>query len=128
MELIKAKDIMIKDVAVISDGEPLIKAIRLMLEKSVSGLPVVNAQNELIGMVTEHDVMNFAFSGTASEATVADAMTKDVIAFSPEDDIKKIADAFLRKRIRRIPIVEGKKIVGIVSRREILREIARWYS
>ncbi len=127
MEISKAKDVMVKDVITIKAYDSLSNAIKLMLEHSISGLPVVNDQNELIGMVTEHDVMNFAFSGSAAEATVEDAMTKDVISFSPSDDIKKIADTLIRKRIRRIPIVEGKKVVGIVSRREILREIVHWY-
>ena len=128
MEIKQAWEIMTKNVITIRENDSLLTAIDLMLRHSISGLPVLNEKDDLVGIVSEHDVMNFVFSGSAAEANVSDAMSTKLITCSPEDDIKKIADIFLEKRIRRVPIVKGNKLIGIISRRDILREIARWYN
>lgn len=128
MKTTNARDIM---TAVVVTARPEIKlteAIKLFLRYSVSGMPVVDEQGDLVGIITEHDIMNFAFSGNAAETTVAEAMTSDVLSFSADTDIETLVGCCATHRVRRVPIVEGKRVVGIVSRRDILRDLDRRYN
>ena len=128
MKPTRASDIMTTVVIAARPDMKLTEAIRLFLRHAVSGMPVVDENKRLVGIITEHDIMNFAFSGNAAETTVAEAMTKNVMAFEPNDEVEKLVACCAQHRIRRVPIVEGGKVVGIVSRRDILREIDCRYS
>lgn len=123
----KAKDIMSTPVVVARKDMRLTEAITLLLRWHISGMPVVDSSGKLVGIVTEHDIMNFGLSGNAADTPVEKAMTKEVTTFAPDSDLETIINCFASKHIRRFPIVEGKKVVGIVSRRDILREMRRMY-
>jgi CBS domain-containing protein len=119
--MLKAKDIMSKTVTVIRHDGTLLDAIQLLVCKEISGLPVVDESGKMIGIITEKDILNFIFSGNLKNTQVADAMSKDVVSFSPETDMDTIALAVGQNRFRRVPIVAEGKVVGIVSRRDIIR-------
>jgi CBS domain-containing protein len=127
MKIRCAADIMTSPVILAQEEMRLTEVIGLLLRWNISGLPVVNDAGKLVGIITEHDVMNFAFDGQAAEATVGEAMSKDVMSFPPGVDIETLVNTYVSKRIRRVPIVEDGKVVGIVSRRDILREMQRMY-
>lgn len=122
-----ASDIMTREVVSVGIHEPLTKAIRLMLDAGISGMPALDDKGLLVGIISEHDLMNFAFSGNANETTVKEAMTAKVISFSPDASIQEIINCFAANRIRRVPIASGGRVAGIVSRRDVLREIDRMY-
>ena len=119
--MLKAKDIMSKTVTTIRSDGTLLDAIQLLVCKEISGLPVVNEQGKMIGIITEKDILNFVFSGNLKNTRVADVMSKEVVSFSPETSVDTIALAVGQNKFRRVPIVEGDKVVGIVSRRDIIR-------
>ena len=114
-----AADFMTYPVVTVAPGALLMDAIKL---------PVVAADGGLVGIITEHDIMNFALSGEAADTTVEEAMTRQVIVFSPDVDVATLVNALGTGHIRRVPIVEGGKLVGVVSRRDILREMVAMYS
>ena len=124
----KVSEIMTRGVVAIKPDLRLTDAIKVMLEHNVSAVPVVDAQQDLIGIITEYDIMNFAFSGNAAETKVAEVMIRDVVTFTPDTDIETLVNFCAKRRMHRVPIVEGQKVVGMVSRRDILREIDRLYS
>lgn len=128
MKTKKVSDIMTRAVVAVKPDMRLTEAIKVMLKNNVSAVPVVDAQQDLIGIITEYDIMNFAFSGHAAETTVAEVMIRDVVTFTPDTDIETLVNFCAKRRMHRMPIVEGKKVVGMVSRRDILREIDRLYS
>jgi CBS domain-containing protein len=128
MKTRKVAEIMTRVVVTIKPDMRLTDAIKIMLKHNVSAVPVVDAQQDLIGIITEYDIMNFAFSGHAAETTVAEVMIRDVVTFTPDTDIETLVNFCAKRRMHRVPIVEGKKVVGMVSRRDILREIDRLYS
>jgi CBS domain-containing protein len=128
MKMRKAGDIMSTTVITVRADALLTEAIETLLRWHISGLPVVDDEGRLIGMLTEHDLLNFAFSGHAADTKAEDAMSRDLVSFGPEATVEEIVNCFASKRVRRVPIVSGGRLVGIVSRRDILREMNRIYS
>jgi len=122
-----AKDIMKTDVVTVMADTVVLDAIRLMLDNDISTLPVVDDDNRLIGVVSEHDIMNFTFSGDAGDTRVREAMTATVVTFAPDTDLATLVNCCVTKRIRVVPIVEADKVVGVVGRRDILRETLQLY-
>lgn len=121
--MLKAKDIMTKKVIVIDQDATLIEAIKRLVENRVSGMPVINRAGKMVGLISEKDVLNFIFSGNLEKTKVKEAMTKKVTYFSPDTDIDKIALTISEKMYRRVPIVDNGKLVGIVSRHDIIRSV-----
>lgn len=123
----RVADIMTTPVITARKDMVLTEVIKLLLRWHISGTPVVDDENNLIGIISEHDIMNFALSGNAATTTVEEAMTREVVAFPPETDIETLVNCYASRRFRRVPIIKEGKVVGIVSRREILREMNRLY-
>jgi CBS domain-containing protein len=127
MKMKTAAEIMTHPVITATESMRVMEVIDLLLRWHISGLPVVDSENRLIGMVTEHDLLNLAFDGHAEEATVSDAMSRKVISFPPETPMETLVHACVTQRIRRVPIVKDGRVVGIVSRRDVLREMQQMY-
>lgn len=119
--MLQAKDIMTKTVITVSPRQTLLNAMQVLVCKQISGLPVVDEDGKIVGMITEKDILNFVFSGNMANTLVGEVMTKKVVGFSPEDNIDIIALSIGQERFRRVPILEADRVVGIVSRRDILR-------
>lgn len=122
-----ASEIMTSPVITVEKDRKLTEVIDLLLRWNISSVPVVDAEDRLLGLITEYDVMDFALDGHAAEATAGEAMSAQVISFPPEADLSELVNCSVSKRIHRIPIVKDGKVVGIVSRRDILREMQREY-
>ena len=122
-----ARDVMTQRMITVHENTVLTEAIETLLRYGISGLPVVDDDNNLIGIICEHDLMNFTFSGDAETTRVKEGMTSDVYTFPPEKGLPEIVNAFASRKIRHVPIVENGKLIGIVSRRDILREMLRIY-
>lgn len=123
-----ARDIMTPTVITAKQGVLITDVIKLLLRWHISGLPIVDDDDNLVGIVTEHDVVNFALSGHAADTTAEEVMTKKVETYTPDALVVEIVNYFAAHRIRRVPVVEGGKVVGIISRRDIVREMDRIYS
>jgi len=127
MKFVTARDLMTSTVITVTPDTSVIEAMDRLVRLGISGMPVVDEDGALVGIITEYDCMQFALSGEAREAVVSEAMTRDVISFPPDAQCPEIANCFAKHRIRRVPIVEDGKVVGIVSRRDILRQIIKTY-
>lgn len=116
------------------------KAIQLMLEHNISGLPVVDDNAVLCGILTEGDLLaRCAHEGRKLPgdspscfeeyirwhgAVVSDCMTRTVVSVSPDEKLAALVSLIQTKNIKRIPVVLNGKLVGLVSRHDILRAIA----
>ncbi|OQW94733.1 MAG: hypothetical protein BWK77_08725 [Verrucomicrobia bacterium A1] len=127
MKMTTAADVMTTNVITVRKDELLTQVIALLLRWHISGLPVVDDDGTLAGIISEHDVMNMAFGGNAADTRVEEAMSTKVISFPPDASLADLVQSFSSRRLRRVPIVENGKLVGIVSRRDILREMLRRY-
>jgi len=146
-----AKDIMTKEVITVKQDNTIEEVIKLVLEHNISGLPVVDEDNKVIGIITEGDLIyrskklhiptfftlldSYIFLENPKNLEeqlkkmtgykVKDVMTEDVIAVDHEETIEEIATIMSRKNINRIPVLKEGKLVGIVSRRDIIKAYAR---
>jgi CBS domain-containing protein len=117
----KDKEIMTTSVLSVPNDATIEDAARLMARQRISGLPVVNADGALVGLVTEYDLIS------KSGQTVADIMSGSVISVSPDTEVEEVSHLLTNRRIRRVPVLQGDKLVGIVSRSDLVRQIAmRW--
>jgi len=123
-----AQDIMTPTVITANEDMLVTDVIKLLLRWHISGLPIVDKDGDLVGIVTEHDVVNFAVSGHAADTAASEVMTKNVVTFTPDTLVVEVINHFAAHRIRRVPVVEGKKVVGIISRRDIVRYMDQMYS
>lgn len=122
-----AAQVMSTEVVTAKPGQLLTDVIQLLLKHAISCLPVVDDDGKILGLITEYDIINFALSGEADRTRVEEAMAPKVVSFAPDTDLETMANCFVTQRIHRIPIIADGKVVGIVSRRDILREILKMY-
>jgi CBS domain-containing protein len=117
----KVSEIMTKAVISVPEDETIEGVARLLARHGISGLPVVDKNGMLIGMVTEYDLI------AKTGPTVSNIMSRGVISVSPETDIEEVRHLLTNQRIRRVPVMQGDQLVGIVSRSDLIRQIAmRW--
>jgi CBS domain-containing protein len=117
-----ASEIMTTNVMTLSPDVMIENAAREMFENAISGMPVVDQDGRLIGVVSEYDII------AKQGKTVGDIMTTDIVSVGEDTDPETIARMLTEQRIRRIPVVREGKVVGIISRSDLVRLFAltRW--
>ena len=128
---IVVKDYMSASLVTFSPEMNVLDAITTLVKHSISGAPVVDERGNLIGLLSEKDCMRVAMqAGYYEEAggRVADYMTEKVLTVESEDSILEVAKLFLEKGPRRYPVVEDNRLVGQISRRDVLKAILKIYS
>ena len=117
---------MAKDVITFSPEQPVVEAIDTMLEKRISGGPVVNDKGDLVGMLSEKDCLKIIVDRQYNnlpnqKSTVGDYMSRTVATVDISKDVVDVANMFVTGHYRRYPVVEGGKLKGQVSRRDIMK-------
>ena len=116
-----AKDVMRTDIKTIRRSATLIEAAQMLLEHQISGLPVTDDSGLLVGIISEFALLAITYEPFSCRQTVDDHMSRQVICVTPDTPLKELADTFILHRIRRLPVTENGRLVGMVSRRELLR-------
>jgi CBS-domain-containing membrane protein len=142
---IVVRDVMTKNVIKVREDGDINEVTTLLSENRISGLPVVDSQDRVIGMITEADVLAMVgmkkghtfkdvirhllgepLSGPKRSKRLRDVMTKPAITTSPEADIREIALTLDEKRIKRLPVVDEQgRLIGVISRADIVRAIGK---
>ena len=143
----KAADVMTREIISILPDASIMEAVRLMLQHKISGLPVIDAAGKLEGIVTEGDFLRRVETGTerkrsrfvefllgpgrlaeeythASSRRVNEVMTPDVHTVTEDAPLEQIVHLMERHRVKRIPVVRGDRMVGIVTRKNLMRALA----
>ncbi len=124
---LSASDVMIKDVVTVNDSTPLKEVAKMFIEKKITGAPVVNADDELVGVISETDIIRKTTNiGAWSPSTAGQIMTKPAVAVSPDDTLQRVCELMYNRRIHRVVVAEGSKIAGIITTMDILRAIATY--
>lgn len=141
----KVNEVMTKTVHTAKPDDSIKKIAALLYGYRISGVPIVNNEGELVGIVSEKDILKAIYPTYAefhedlsrgmdfeemesryrdvTDLKAQDLMTKNVIAVTPDTPVLKVASLMVLKRIRRVPVVENKQLVGIVSQGDIHQAI-----
>lgn len=120
--MLSAKDIMTTQVICIRKDTPIFEAIRLMVQNNVTGVPVVEDDMTLVGMLSEQDVLRlFHTYDDEKDRTVNGFMTQPVVHFEEDEPLLDVCYCLRDNSIRRVPITSDGKVVGVISRSDILR-------
>ncbi|MGO9020574.1 MAG: CBS domain-containing protein [Syntrophobacteraceae bacterium] len=147
--MLKAKDLMTRDVITVTPETEVTEIARLLLEKRFNGVPVVNQNGDLVGMICQSDLIAeqkklplpsvftildafipIYLPGKAEKEIqkiaamkASQAMTPDPVTVDPEAGIDEIASIMVNKSIYTIPVLEGGKLVGVIGKEDILRTL-----
>jgi CBS domain-containing protein len=144
----QASDIMTLNVISVTPNAPIHHAVRLMLQKNISGLPVITANGDLVGMVTEGDFLRRAETGTqrhrsrwiefllgpgklaeeyvrSSGRKVSDVMTPVVHTVTEDASLEDVVRLMERHHIKRVPVMRGTRVVGIITRANLMRALVK---
>jgi CBS domain-containing protein len=150
----KVEEVMTKDVITCSPADPIGKIVKLMSEKDISGLPVMDGE-KLVGIITEGDIMKVLAGPPVSntlwlpspfevlleipfrdimqlrrlqesfkdvgEKPVREVMSKKPVTIEPQNDIEDASALMVRYKINRLPVVDGGRLVGIITRDDIIQ-------
>jgi len=143
----RAADVMVRDVVTVHPETSVADAVKLLVARDISALPVVDAQGALVGIMSEADLLHRSEIGTEKHRSwlmesltaattlaedfakshgkkVGEIMTTDVITASEEDTLAEIAGLFERHRIKRAPVTRDGRVVGVVSRSNLIQALA----
>ncbi|OGP49722.1 MAG: hypothetical protein A2Y79_05405 [Deltaproteobacteria bacterium RBG_13_43_22] len=149
--MIQAKDIMTPEVITIKEDTPISEVAQILTEKHISGVPVLNPEQEMVGIVCESDIIDqtkrvhlptvvnlmgyivFLESGKKFEKELkkmiglvaADIMTRAVKTVIPGTPLEEIATLMTENHVHSIPVLEGKTLVGIIGKKDIVRSLAQ---
>jgi CBS domain-containing protein len=123
--MVKAKDIMNSSVVTIDPDDTIEEAMSRMIRLGISGLPVVDMAGQLIGIITEFDLLDIIWDPHTDKDKVYNYMTRDIHTITEDDDITDIADMFKTLPVRRLIVVSGKNVVGVVSRRDMIWHVLK---
>ncbi len=143
----RAHQIMTRPVITILPDAPIVEAAKIMLQRHISGLPVVDAAGKLVGIVSEGDFIRRSEIGTQRKRSrllqfilgpgqaaddfihehgrkIAEIMTEQPVTIAEDTPLENIVALMERKKIKRLPVVRGERVVGIVSRANLLQAVA----
>ncbi len=118
--MFKVKDIMKTEVITVKRETDTYEAIRILVENNITGLPVVNDDMTVAGIISEKDVLRLLYDMEDKPGHVEDFMTEDVVSFDKEDSLIDIAESLIKNDFRRVPILEDGKLIGILSRKDVI--------
>ena len=144
----KVADFMSPGVISVVQDAPILEAARLMVEHKISGLPVIDSRGSLVGIVSEHDLLRRrkeeggvqdqhwlqlmlknkspgSEDGDFGERTVADVMTSDPVTVAPDSSLDEACRVIEKLGVKRLPVVEEGKLVGIIARADLVRALTR---
>lgn len=142
-------DIMTREVVTVSPQTEIVQAAKLLLERHINGLPVIDERGNLVGILCQSDLIaqqkRFPIPSVfnlldgiipltspsrfekevqkISAVTVRDAMTRDPVVVSPGTTIEEVARLMVNKNLHTLPVVDGNKLVGIIGKEDVLRTL-----
>ncbi|NQT01310.1 MAG: CBS domain-containing protein [Planctomycetes bacterium] len=120
--MLEAKDIMTRNVVCVKKNILVIEAIRLMSKNNITGLPVVEDDMTLVGILSEQDVLRLLHTyEDEKDRTVNDFMTQPAIHFEEGEPLLDVCYCLRDNSIRRVPVTSNDKVVGVISRSDILK-------
>ncbi|MGI9324899.1 MAG: CBS domain-containing protein [Pseudomonadales bacterium] len=124
MRSVKVVDYMTRRLVTFTPDTNVVEAMQSFLDHKISGAPVVSESGELLGVLSEVDLMSVIIQDSYYDeaiGVVGDYMKSPVDTVGPDIDIYQLAERFIKEHRRRYPVVQNGKLVGQISRRDVLR-------
>lgn len=118
-----AKDCMNRKISTLRPDDDVLIAVRVLVADQISGAPVIDNTGNLLGIITERDCMAIALQAVYHGeygGKISDFMSTEVVTVDTETPIIEVAEHFAHKSFRRLPVLENGRVVGVVSRRDVL--------
>jgi len=126
---VTAKDFMAKKVVTLTQDMDVIEAMNVLATHRISGAPVLDSQGKAVGILTERDcieaVLTVSYHGEVGGGPVESYMSRDIQSVASTTGLLDIAESFVKSKYRRYPVVDDGRIVGIISRSDVLRAMLR---
>ena len=127
---VKVRDYMAVNPVTVTPDMEILQAIHLLVEHRISGAPVVDLRGNLVGMLSEQECLKVALNASYHAelgGKVADFMAKELLTVEANASILDMAELFLETSYRRFPVMERQRLIGQVSRRDVLRALEVLY-
>lgn len=113
----EVRQIMTGQVITVGQGEPVSAAVRLLRRYNLGALPVCDEAGRLRGMITDRDILLrcVARENDVASTKISEVMSRGIVTAAPEDSVARAAEIMARDRVRRLPVTEGNKVVGMLS-------------
>jgi CBS domain-containing protein len=124
------KDHMSKNVVTLDSDMEILRAAHTLITKDISGAPVLDKHGRLVGVLTERDCMRVAMQADyhgIPGGLVKDYMSESPQSVTPGESILNLAQLFISGRFHRYPVVDNGRLVGVISRRDVMRAMAKHY-
>lgn len=121
--MLTAADIMNTTLLTIRPEASVAEATAKLIEEQISGLPVVDHNDQLVGVITEFALLAMVYDRSVQDHSVAQHMTSEVITVDATDPIGRIADLCIVHRVRRLPVMRDGKLIGLIARRDVLKAL-----
>lgn len=121
--MFKVEDIMTTHVVAVAANDTIDHAISLMVKHRISGLPVIDEDGRPLGVVSEFDLLELICEGHNETDTVSHFMSVDLWSVEAGDSWVRVADVFREKHVRRLPVLQDGRLVGIVTRHDLMHAI-----
>ena len=122
--MIRAGNIMTTEVITVGKDTPIYDAVELMATNNITGIPVVDKDMTLLGILTEKDVLRLFYAHKhEKDKTVDYFMTRPAVSFEEDANLRDICDCLMKNNFRRVPVTSRGKVVGLVSRADIIEYI-----
>lgn len=121
--MLTARDIMTEHLVTIRPTSSVRSAIERLIAEQISGLPVVDENERLVGIITEFALLAIAYDPTVAKDAISKHMTTEVLTVNVDDPVRRVADLFIVHRVRRVPVLDKGRIVGLVARRDVLKAV-----
>jgi CBS-domain-containing membrane protein len=115
-----ARDIMKCGLITVQKQTPIYEALEILASKHISGLPVVDDYMNLVGIISEKDMLKLLYDPTVKPGKTEDFMTKEVVSFNHDDSLLDVCECLINNDFRRVPILNQGKVVGIISRADVM--------
>jgi CBS domain-containing protein len=130
---LKVRDFMMSDVVTVTPDTEITRVVRILIEKDISGLVVVEPGSKVVGIVTERDcIATMTPSGYFDQlgGPISDFMSAPVATVDPDDNLVDVAVRLTESKYRRFPVVEDGRLIGIIARRDVLRALGNsaWFT
>ena len=121
--MFKAKDLMTTQVVTVNVDDTIDHAITLMVRHRISGLPVLDREGRPVGIVSEFDLLELICEGQTEQDVVSHYMSPELFGVAEQDSWVTVVDAFRSKHVRRLPVLRDGRLVGIVTRHDLMHAI-----